>query len=148
MLPLKELLQGPKDAEQLNVAGRGTVHESLDIRITEANKKRVLAEMPVDERHIQFFGIMHGGVAVVLAESVASTLAWLGLDAEKYAAMGQDINHSHIRPANPGDTLFATATRLHQGRSSAVISVEILNQNSKLVSTGRYTIAIRPLQPI
>jgi uncharacterized protein (TIGR00369 family) len=50
----------------------GGVTGHLGLEFTELVPERVVATMPVDERHHQPFGYLHGGVSVVLAESVAS----------------------------------------------------------------------------
>jgi hypothetical protein len=43
----------------------------------ELGAERMVATMRVDERHLQPFGYLHGGVSVVLVESVASIGAYL-----------------------------------------------------------------------
>jgi hypothetical protein len=48
------------------------VTSHLGLEFTELAPERVVATMPVDGRHHQPFGYLHGGVSVVLAESVAS----------------------------------------------------------------------------
>ena len=44
----------------------------LGIEIVELSEERVVATMPVDERTVQPFGILHGGASVALAETLAS----------------------------------------------------------------------------
>ena len=49
----------------------------LDIEFQRLLPDRVVATMPVDHRHLQPLGVLHGGVSVTLAESVATVGAWL-----------------------------------------------------------------------
>jgi len=112
----------------------------LDIEITEMSGDRVIATMPVTEKHHQPFGVLHGGVSVVLAESVASVGAYLAAP-EGYVAMGIEINANHIRAVRDG-TLTATATPVHRGRSTHVWQVEIKSENDKLICVSRCTLAI------
>lgn len=121
-----------------------TVMEVLGIEITEAEVGRVVATMPVDERHHQPRGIVHGGVNVVLAETVASIGAYLGVDHEKEFVVGMEINANHLRPVTSG-MLTAVGTVIHQGRKTAVWNVEIRNAEGKLTCVSRCTLAVVPL---
>ncbi len=49
-----------------------TIMETLGIEITEFTRERVVATMPVTTKTHQPFGIMHGGVSVVIPESSIS----------------------------------------------------------------------------
>lgn len=118
----------------------GGAAELLDIEITEMSGDRVIATMPVTEKHHQPFGVLHGGVSVVLAESVASIGAYLAAP-DGYVAMGIEINANHIRAVRDG-TLTATATPVHRGRSTHVWQVEIKSENDKLICVSRCTLAI------
>ena len=60
------------DIEDILKSGEG-VARNLGIEFVELTPERVVATMPVDGRHHQPFGYLHGGVSMVLAESVAST---------------------------------------------------------------------------
>lgn len=96
--------------------------------------------MPVTEKHHQPFGVLHGGVSVVLAESVASIGAYLAAP-EGHVAMGIEINANHIRAVREG-TVTAVATPVHRGRSTHVWQVEIRGAQGKLVCVSRCTLAI------
>lgn len=118
-----------------------TVMEVLGIQITEAEIGRVVATMPVDQRHHQPRGIVHGGVNVVLAETVASIGAYLAVDHATEYVVGVEINANHIRAVQQG-TLTATGVALHQGRRTAVWHVEIRNDEGKLTCVSRCTLAV------
>ena len=57
----------------------------LGIEYVETEPGRVVMTMPVDERHHQPLGFLHGGASVVLAETVATTGAWLNCPEGKVA---------------------------------------------------------------
>lgn len=116
-----------------------TVGELLGIDYEEMSKDRVVATMPVDERHHQPFGILHGGVSVVLAESVASIGAHLNAG-EGRTAVGLEINANHVRPKRDG-LLRAVATPVHIGNRTSVWEVRITDEREKLVCISRCTLA-------
>jgi hypothetical protein len=63
------------DPALLNELGKNTLKEQLGIVFTEVGPNYLRATMPVDHRTIQYFGMLHGGASVALAETVASTAA-------------------------------------------------------------------------
>ena len=96
--------------------------------------------MPVDARHLQPLGYLHGGASVVLAETVATTGAWLNCPPGK-VAFGSEINASHLRPKREG-TLTAVGTPVQVGRTNQVWEVEIRDEEDRLVCVSRCRLAV------
>lgn len=122
---------------------RETLGATLGIEITEASGERVVATMPVEPRHHQPLGYLHGGATVALAETVASVGAYLAAP-DGHTAFGMEINANHLRPKREG-TLTATGEPLYVGRSTQVWSVEVHDERGKLICVSRCTLAIVPL---
>ena len=118
----------------------GGVTRDLGIEFAELEPGRVVATMPVDGRHHQPFGYLHGGVSVVLAESVASVGGFLNCPPGK-AAFGSEISASHVRPKR-GGTLTAVGVPVHVGRRSQVWEVRITDEEEKMVCVSRCTVAV------
>ncbi len=118
---------------------------NLGLKFVELTPERVVATMPVDERHHQPFGYLHGGVSVVLAESVASVGGYLNCPPGK-AAFGAEINASHVRPKRSG-TLTAVGVPAHIGRTSQVWEIQITDENDKTVCISRCTVAVVDAEP-
>jgi 1,4-dihydroxy-2-naphthoyl-CoA hydrolase len=117
----------------------------LGVEFVELGPERMVARMVIDERHLQPFGYLHGGVNVVLAESVASIGAFLNCPPGK-AAFGSEINASHLRPKRAGGVLTAVGTPVHAGRRSQVWQVMIEDESGKAVCVARCTVAIVDLE--
>jgi uncharacterized protein (TIGR00369 family) len=118
----------------------GGVAEVLGIEIEEMNPERVTATMPVTPDHHQPFGMLHGGVSVVLAESAASVGGHLA-SPSGHTAVGIEVNANHVRPVREG-RLTATATPLHTGRTTQVWEIKIRDEDEQLVCTSRCTLAV------
>ncbi len=118
----------------------GGVTRDLGVEFVELAPERVVATMPVDERHHQPFGYLHGGVSVVLAESVASVGGFLNCPPGK-SAFGAEISASHVRPKKTG-TLMAVGTPVHVGRKSQVWEIRITDEEEKLICVSRCTVAV------
>ncbi len=128
-------LRGGNLGNLLGMEWAGMTGNSLSIR------------MPVDERTIQPFKLLHGGASCALAETVGSLASYFCLDPEKYAAVGLEINANHIRGERSG-FVTGTAVPLHLGRATHVWDIKIHNEAGKLVCISRLTVAILPLNKL
>ena len=124
---------------------KNTVMEVLGIEITEFSEERVVATMPVTPRTHQPFGFLHGGVSVVVAETVASAGSYLFIDVEKQRAVGLEINANHIRSKRDG-MIKAVGIPLHVGRSTIVWDVRIYDEAGDMLCISRCTVAIIELR--
>lgn len=70
--------------------------------------------MPVDERTIQPFGILHGGASCVMAETLGSYASVLASGDDK-TVVGVDINATHLRSVKAGSSVTGRATALKIG---------------------------------
>ncbi len=127
--------------KRINATREGSVWQVLDISLVSASRDKVVATMPIGPNHRQQVGYLHGGVSLVLAESVASLGSALYIDAGKQMAFGLEINANHLRPKRDG-RLTATATPIHRGRTTHVWEIRISDENDKLICISRCTVAI------
>ena len=118
-----------------------TMNGHLGIEFVRVEKEHVEATMPVDQRTHQPFGLLHGGAWVGLAETVASTGAWINIDEQQFSAVGMEINANHLRPVFSG-LVRAVAAPMKIGKRSQVWEIKIENEDGKLVCISRCTIAI------
>jgi uncharacterized protein (TIGR00369 family) len=126
---------------KLSEMNKSTVLDVMGIKLSEATKDRVVATMPITSHHHQPAGYLHGGVSVLLAESVASWGSILNIDTDRQIAFGLEINANHLRPKREG-TLTAVATPLHRGRTTHIWDIRITDENNKLICISRCTVAI------
>ena len=128
-------------ADALNKRGEGSLSDHLGIHFTEVGDDFLKATMPVNSHTRQPMGIMHGGASCVLAETLGSVAANCCVDFDKHYCVGLDINTNHLRSIKEG-TVFAKAIPFHIGRSTQVWSIEITNNDNKLISISRLTMAV------
>lgn len=121
--------------------GMGTMMEHLDIQITEIGDDYISGTMPVDHRTKQPAGLLHGGASVVLAETLGSIAAFLVVDPELYTCVGLDINANHLRAVKEGKVI-GTARPIHLGATTHVWSIEIKDENGRMVCISRLTMAV------
>ena len=116
------------------------LNKDLGIEHVELDPDRVVMRMPIDTRHRQPLGYLHGGASVVLAESVATAGAWLNCPPGK-VAFGSEINASHLRPKRSG-TLTAIGTPIQVGSANQVWEVRIHDEDEKPVCVSRCRLAV------
>src|SRR6516164_1266563 len=116
------------------------VNELLGVETLEAGPERVVLRLPVDERVHQPYGILHGGVSALLAESAASMGGALNAGPDK-GVVGIELNASHLRPVSDG-LLTATATPIRAGRTVQVWSIDLHDERGRQVCAARCTLAV------
>src|SRR5206468_12333475 len=91
----------PISVEALTESHRNTAPEHLGIEFLEVGDDFIRARVPVDRRTVQPYGLLHGGVAVVLAETLGSCGAAYAAP-EGHRAVGLDINANHLKGTTSG----------------------------------------------
>src|SRR5206468_6845493 len=104
----------PISVEALTESHRNTAPEHLGIEFLEVGDDFIRARVPVDTRTRQPYGLLHGGVSVVLAETLGSCGAAYSC-AEGVRAVGLDINANHLRGATQG-WITGVTRPVHIGR--------------------------------
>jgi 1,4-dihydroxy-2-naphthoyl-CoA hydrolase len=130
----------------MNISTENTLLESLEIKLITSEKNLVSASMPVSNKTKQIAGILHGGASAALLETVASIGSYLNINTTTHAAVGTELNISHLKAMKEGFVL-ANATPIRIGKSIHVWDVKILNMadHSQIVATGRCSLFIRKL---
>lgn len=131
------------DLKALNAGSANTAISHLGIEFTEYGDDYVLARIHVDERTCQPYGILHGGVSVVLAETLGSMAAACSIP-EGYRCVGLGVTANHVRAGRKGSWITATARPTHLGRTTHVWAVELRDEEGKLTCNCSLTMAILP----
>lgn len=111
--------------------------QAMGITITRATQDEVRAELTVGPEHLQGYGIVHGGVHCGLIESLASIGAALYALPRGQSVVGLENNTSFVRAVRAGARLHAVATPVTRGRRTQVWESQVLDDEDKLVATGR-----------
>ena len=117
-----------------------TVVGLLGIEFLEVGDDFIRARVPVDSRTRQPMGILHGGVSVVLAETLGSCGAAFASPAG-HRAVGLDINANHLRSATEG-WVTGIARPIHVGRTTHVWQIDMSNEKGQPTCVSRITMAI------
>ncbi len=132
--------QKPISIEILTEASLHTASSHLGIEFVEVGDDYIVGRVPVDTRTHQPFGLLHGGVSVVLAETLGSCGAAYSSPVG-HQAVGLDINANHLSGVKSG-WVIGTARPIHRGRTTQVWQIDLRNEAGEMVCTSRLTVAI------
>ena len=130
----------PISVEILSSAHVGTAVGHLGIEFLEVGDDFIRARVPVDARTRQPYGLLHGGVSVVLAETLGSCGAAYSVP-EGFLAVGLDINANHLRSATTG-WVTGISRPIHTGRTTHVWHIEMADDAGKLTCVSRITMSV------
>ncbi|QLK61601.1 hotdog fold thioesterase [Enterobacteriaceae bacterium Kacie_13] len=123
--------------DAINARSQGCMVGHVGIVFTQLGEDFLEATMPVDERTIQPFGLLHGGASVVLAETMGSMAGYLCSEGAQ-TVVGVEINASHMKSAREGH-VRGVCRALRTGRRSQVWQIEIFDQQGGLCCVSRLT---------
>ncbi len=112
----------------------------LGMEFLEVGDDFIRARIPVDKRTRQPYGLLHGGVSVVLAETLGSCGAAYSV-AEGHRCVGLDINANHLKGATNGWVTGITRP-IHIGRSTHVWQIDMHNDAGEMTCVSRITMAV------
>jgi uncharacterized protein (TIGR00369 family) len=130
----------PISLETLAAIHKDTAPAHLGVEFLEVGDDFIRARVPVDTRTRQPYGLLHGGVSVLLAETLGSCGAMYAC-AEGQRAVGLDINANHLKGATSGWVNGITRP-VHIGRSTHVWHIDLSNDAGELTCVSRITMAI------
>jgi len=125
--------------KQVNETSKGTLMEALNIEYIHVDKDLIRAKMPVDERTLQPFKLLHGGASLALAETIGSLGSHivLGPHSSK-TSRGAGINASHLRAVRSG-YVIGEARPIHLGKNTHIWDIKVFDDQDRLVSIARLT---------
>lgn len=119
-----------------------TLAAVLGLEVLTIEHGAVSGRMAVQNSIMQPFGVVHGGVYAVIGESLASLGTFHAVGEQGKVALGMSNNTSFLRAISAG-FLNASATALHQGRTTWVWDTSIYDDMERLCAVSRVTIAVR-----
>jgi uncharacterized protein (TIGR00369 family) len=114
-----------------------TFDNEIGLVFTELTPDGARAQLEVQPKLLQAFGIVHGGVYCSMIESMASVAAYTWISAQGGASVvGVNNNTDFLRAISSG-TVYGTATPLHRGRRQQLWLVTITDSQDRTVARGQ-----------
>ena len=127
--------------KRINDGIQNTMTSTIGIEITDIGDDFICGKMPVDERTIQPFGLLHGGASVALAETLGSIGGGIKVYQNNETVVGIEINANHLKSARDG-WVYGKASPIRIGKKIQVWNIEITNESGELICVSRLTLAV------
>ncbi len=132
----------PVTLEILNSFSKSTLVEHLGIEFVDFGENYLSARMPVDDRTVQPFRLLHGGASAALAETLGSVGGMLTLeDITTHSVVGIELNVNHLKGIRSG-FVTGTARPIRAGRTIQVWNIEVKDDSENLICVSRLTLAV------
>ena len=127
--------------QRINDSIQNTMTSTIGIEITDIGDDFICGKMPVDERTVQPFGLLHGGASAALAETLGSIAGGIKVYSNNETVVGIEINANHVKSAREG-WVYGKATPIRIGKKIQVWDIRITNESDELVCVSRLTLAV------
>lgn len=112
-------------------------NELVGMKLLEFGPDGGKAQVQIDQRHHQPWGIVHGGVYCSIVETVASISGSVWLASQGGGScVGVNNNTDFLRAVSEG-VVTATSTAIHRGRTQQIWAVEVTDETDRLVARGQ-----------
>ena len=129
--------------QRINDSIQNTMTSAIGIEITDIGDDFISGKMPVDERTVQPFGLLHGGASAALAETLGSIAGGIKVYSNNETVVGIEINANHLKSAREG-WVYGKATPIRIGKKIQVWDIRITNESDEMVCVSRLTLAVIP----
>ena len=111
----------------------------LGLTITAASEDEVEATFEVRPELLQPYGLLHGGVLCSVVETLGSLAGatWFG---DRGHVVGTSNHTNFLRAVREG-VLSAKASPIHRGRTQQLWTVDIRDEQQRLVAKGELRVA-------
>jgi 1,4-dihydroxy-2-naphthoyl-CoA hydrolase len=118
--------------------------ELLGIEHLDPGDADARARLEVTDRIRQPFGLVHGGVYSVLAETITSRATGMAVLADGMASLGQSNSATFLRPISEGH-VTAIGRVIRRGRTTWVWDVDCTDDEGRVAAVIRCVVAVRPV---
>lgn len=107
----------------------------LGIFIIEIKEGYSKIKMTVRTEMVNGFGIVHGGITFSLADSAFA----FACNNRNVLSVALDTGINFLKPVHVKDVLIAEAKELHNGKSTGLYNITVINQYEELVAVFKGT---------
>lgn len=107
----------------------------MQVQVIEVREGYSKISMEIRKEMVNGLGIMHGGITFSLADSAFA----FACNSRNNLSVALDVTISFTKAVSIGDVLTAEAKEIHNGRSTGVYLITIINQKNKQVALFKGT---------
>jgi uncharacterized protein (TIGR00369 family) len=117
--------------------------ELLSMKLVDAGIGYSSVEIDLTQKHLQPFGMVHGGVFSSIIDAAAFWAVYCGIEDQEAGMTTVDLKLNYLAPASSGK-LIAKGRQIKLGKTLGYAEAEVLDQNGKILAHGTSTLIILP----
>jgi acyl-CoA thioesterase len=107
----------------------------MNVEVLEVKEGYSKIKMTIRKEMVNGFGIVHGGLPFSLADSAFA----FACNNRNNLSVALDVTITFMKAVNVGDVLTAEAKEIHNGRSTGVYLISVINQRNEQVALFKGT---------
>lgn len=107
----------------------------MDVKVLDIKEGYSKIQMTIRNEMVNGFGIVHGGLPFSLADSAFA----FACNNRNNLSVALDVTITFTKAVNVGDILTAEAKEVHNGRSTGVYLITVINQKNEQVALFKGT---------
>jgi len=117
--------------------------ELLSMKLVDAGVGYSSVEIDLAQKHLQPFGMVHGGVFSAIIDAAAFWAVYPGIEDPTAGMTTVDLKLNYLAPAASGK-LIARGSQIKLGRTLGYAEAEVLDEAGKILAHGTSTVIILP----
>ena len=117
--------------------------ELLSMELVDVGLGYSSLEIDVTQKHLQPFGMVHGGVFSSIIDAAAFWAVYPGMEDPAAGMTTVDLKLNYLAPAASGK-LIARGRQIKVGRTLGYAEAQVVNQDEKILAHGTSTVIILP----
>lgn len=118
-----------------HMMGNDLFSQWLGIKVLEVKEGYSKIKMTVRSEMMNGLGIVHGGIAFSLADSAFA----FACNNRNNLSVALDTSINFLKPVHVDDELIAEAKEIHNGRSTGLYQITIINQHNHTIALFKGT---------
>ena len=126
-----------------NIANICPYFELLSMKLTDIGIGYAILEIELAKKHLQPFGVVHGGVFASIIDAAAFWSLYYGIEDPDTGLTTVDLKLNYLAPAVSGK-LIARGRQIKVGRTLGYAEAQVVDQEGKVLAHGTSTVIILP----
>jgi uncharacterized protein (TIGR00369 family) len=115
----------------------------ISMKVCEIGVGHSLFEIDLGKKHLQPFGLVHGGVFASIIDSAASWATFYSIEDQDAGITSVDLKLNYLAPALSG-ILYAKGSTIKLGKTLGYAAAEVTDTTGKMVAHGTSTVMVVP----
>ena len=134
----------PQFIERVNqITNESPFFSLLSMKIRDAGIGYSILEIDLDEKHLQPYGFIHGGVFASIIDAATFWAVFYAVEEENAGLTSVDLKLNYLNPVASGK-LTAKGRQIKLGKSLGYAEAEVTNGDNEIVAHGTSLLMVLP----